>query len=187
MSFDAHLAKTTVLLTLAVGTLAACKPPASDDAQQRGEVMGGRDGPMAPIGSPETEGAVWAPGNRAGRLLYGKPGDPPLLALECTSDEDTRSVNITRFVAADAEARALMALTGNGHAARLPVDAQWNGRVWLWEGSYRADDPDLSVFSGPRQIEVTIPGAGSVVLNPSARPGRLLENCRQTEPKVPAP
>jgi len=187
MSFETYLAKTTVLLTFAATMLVSCKPPASDDAQQRGDVISGREGPMAPIESPETEDAVWATGNRAERLLYGKPGGSPLLALECTSEEDVRLIKITRFVAADAEAKALMALIGNGHAARLPVDAQWNGRVWLWEGSFRADDPDLSVFSGPRQIELTIPGAGSVVLNPSARPGRLLENCRQTEPKAPAP
>ena len=40
--------------------LAACNPPAADDYVARVGVTG-RDAPTAPIASPDTKGAVWAP------------------------------------------------------------------------------------------------------------------------------
>ena len=64
MSFDAYLAKTAVLLTFTAAMLVSCKPPATDDAQQRGDVISGREGPMAPIESPETEEAEAQPFER---------------------------------------------------------------------------------------------------------------------------
>jgi len=185
-----------VLLALAIPALASCKP-ASDEYQQRGQTATDRDGPMAPTSSPDTAGAIWAGavwadpvlegGQHGERLLYGIPGAAPLLALECLGGDDANTISITRFVAADPEAKALMAMIGNGNMARLPVDATWNGRVSLWQGTYRADNSDLDVFSGPRQIEVTIPGAGTVTLNPSPRPAHLLQRCRQPAVKPAAP
>ncbi len=140
---------------------------------------------MAPIDSPDTKGAVWAASNQTDRLVYGKPGETPLIALQCLREGTQPTIRITRFVATDAEAKAFMALIGNGHTARLPVDARWTGRVWLWEGVYSAENPELDVLSGPRQVEMTIPGAGSVILNSSPHPRQLIEQCRSTE-KPPA-
>ncbi len=71
-----------------------------------------------------------------------------------------------------------MALVGNFHVARIPVDATFNGRAWVWEGSVDPADGDLEALTGPREVELTIPGAGSLVLQPSNMPGDLVETCR---------
>ena len=34
------------------------------------------------------------------------------------------------------------------------------------------------MLTGNREVEATVPGAGSVILNPSALPGELVERCR---------
>ena len=136
-----------------------------------------------PLDSPDTELAVWA--LNEGRLLYGNPGQRPLLALACEGEEDARQLVITRFAAADPQAKALMPLIGNGHVERLKVEAVWNGRAWLWQGSYPAADPRLDVLTGPRKVELTIPGAGSVEINPSQRPALFIDECRGTLPEIP--
>lgn len=161
---------------LALLPLAACKPPASDDMADRGAVHDAREAPLPPLDSPDVTGAVWAETATPGKILYGKPGQPALVALEC--DATDKRVRLTRFAIADAEASALMPLIGNGHIARLPVDAVWSGKVWLWQGSYAPGLPDLDVLTGPREVELTIPGAGTVLLNPSQRPGVLIDRCR---------
>lgn len=175
------IAATTLL------ALAACKPPATDEMADRGAKPENLLAPTAPIDSPDTEGALWANSSQSGRILYGKPGQPPLVAVSCNRAGERRELQITRFVVADAEASALMAMIGNGHMARMPVEAEWNDRVWLWQGRYAADNPDLDVLSGPRQVELTIPGAGSVILNPSERPGQLLDQCRRRSDLVSQP
>lgn len=173
-----------MLMLVLLIPLSACKPPATDDMADRG-AKPDRLVPSAPIESPVTENAVWADSQQPARILYGQPGERPLLAMSCNRNGEQREIQITRFVEADAEASALMAMIGNGHMARMPVEAEWNDRVWLWQGRYAADNPDLDVLSGPRQVELTIPGAGSVILNPSQRPGQLLDQCRRLSDPVP--
>ncbi|MXP46074.1 hypothetical protein GRI43_01540 [Altererythrobacter luteolus] len=168
-----------LIAALPLVLLAACKPPATDDYVERVEIGASQDMPSAPLESPDTEGALWADSDRPLRLVYGKPGETPLLALACErSDNSSSTVRLTRFAPADPQAQALIALIGNGHMTRLPIDAKWNGRFWLWEMELAADDPALEVLTGPRRVELTIPGAGSVALNPSQRPGQLIERCR---------
>ena len=115
------MVRTLALLPLLV--LAACKPPASDDYLARTVIKEERAAPRAPIASPDTEGAAWAPSPKSGRLLYGLPGEAPLLSLAC---QDGQLV-YTRYVAADANAKAVLALIGNGHVERLWVDAEQDG------------------------------------------------------------
>ena len=166
-------------------TLGACKPPAADDMRDRGAVHDARETPSAPVASPDVTGAVWAPTADPAKILYGKPGQSALVALACNAK--SKKVEITRFVIADAEATALMPLIGNGHIARLPVAAVWTDKVWLWQGSYPPDLADLDVLTGPRAMELTIPGAGTVMLNPSQRPGLLIDQCRLRLAPNPAP
>ena len=168
-----------VVTTLFLLCVTACKPPATSDTASRGDSTETREFASAPIDSPVTENSVWVEADRAGRLLFGEPGKTPLMALACEEQDGKRMIHITRFAAADPEAKAIIALIGNGHMARLPIDAKWNGRVWLWEGIYTASSLDLSVFTGPRRVEATVPGSGSVILNASQRPARLIEACRR--------
>lgn len=168
--------RTLALAPLAL--LAACKPPASDDYVERTRIETPVEGPSEPIDSPDTEGAIWAPAERDTRLLYGKPGERPLFALECLSDGKGPEMGYTRFAKADPHAQAILALIGNGHVSRLKIDAAQVGDAWRWEGTVPASDPRLDVLTGAREVEATVPGAGSVILNPSSLPGELVERCR---------
>lgn len=167
------------LLSIAALPLAACKPPASDDYLERVDLSQAAGAAGEPLLSPDVTGAVWADGKIAGRILYGIPGEVPFLALACEqSDAGTRQIRFIRFTPADPKAKALFALVGNGHIARVPVDATWNGQAWLWEGTLPAQEPDLEVLTGKRSVAATLPGAGQLDLNPSPRPGQLIEQCR---------
>lgn len=178
-------------ICVALIALGGCKPSATDDYVARVALDEARVYASEPLPSPDTEGALWAESDRPGRILYGKPGETPLMALACEEGGDGARVHITRFAAADPEAKAILALIGNGHVARLHVDATWNGRAWLWEGYVGTDDPGLGALTGRHRVEATVPGAGSVILNPSARPRHLIEVCRgersRAEPVPPEP
>lgn len=158
--------------------LTGCNPPASEEYKERTRISVEREGPAPPIASPDSEGAIWAPVADGMRLLYGRPGDQPLMDLACRVDDGARIV-FTRFAPADPEAKAFLALIGNGHVSRLKVDATRIEGRWLWHGATSAVDPALDVLTGRRQVEATIPGAGSLILNPSALPGDLVERCRR--------
>ncbi|MBX7540075.1 hypothetical protein [Qipengyuania sphaerica] len=167
--------------------LAACKPAASDEYHSRTVVSDERMAPADPIDSPDTEGASWAPSSESGRLLYGKPGERPLLSLGC---EDGTLV-YTRYVAADPHAKAVLALIGNGHVERLWIDAEQDepdeGSAWLWRGRLAADDPRLDVLTGANRVEATVPGAGSVMLNASSMPGEFINRCASEIAPAPEP
>ena len=166
-------------LALPLLALAACQPPASDEYVERSRIAETRSAPSNPIASPDTENAVWAEAESEQRIVYGAPGDKVLFALACETDGPPRIV-YTRHAAADADAQAILALIGNGHVSRLAVDAeQVAGGGWLWRGRMPADDPALDVLTGVNRIEATVPGAGSVILNSSGMPGRLIAECRR--------
>ncbi len=167
------IATGSVALVLAA-TLASCDPPAPREAAKPGVMQATRDRPSAPIESPDTKGAIWAGGERDA-LLYGKPGEPPLLSLVCHS---RARLDIMRHAPADAGAKALMAMLGAKGNARLPVDSVTNGETSLWLGQYRLDNRELDVLTSSGPIEVTIPGAGSLILNASDKPGDFLTECR---------
>ncbi len=160
--------------------ICACKPPATDEYVERVDLAETRGTVGEPLPSPDVEGAVWADSG-ANRIVYGIPGQVPFLALACEGGAGAGQIHITRFAAADARAKALFALIGNGHIARLPVDAKWNGQAWLWEGSIPADDPRTEVLTGTRKVTATLPGAGMLDLNPSPKPSQLVEACRRKQ------
>lgn len=155
----------------------ACKPPPTD-ADMAGGQGADAQGPSAPLDSPDSEGALWADSRAAGRILYGKPGEPPLLALACDTSGNAPAIRITRFAPADRGAAAFAALIGNGHVARIPMDATEIDGASVWFAQLGAAHPDLDVLTGRREVAMTVPGAGRLVLNPSTRPGELIEACR---------
>ena len=171
-----------VLPIALLALVCACKPPATDEYVERVDLTDAGEPQRAPIASPDTEGAGWAPSGPQ-RIVYGKPGAAPLLALECADGQ----VALSRFAATDKGAKALMALIGNGHRSRMKVDAAWNGNAFLWRGSYAADDPLLEALTGPNSLEATVPGAGTVKLNASPEPRRLVEACRSALPQADEP
>lgn len=174
------------LVILGILFASACKPPASDGYVERSRIGGERSGPSAPAPSPDSEGALWAPATKPGRLIYGKPGERPLMALECETSQGIPLVAYTRFAKADARAKAILALIGNGHVSRLKIDAVEQNGAWLWKGAVAASDPGLDVLTGTREVEATVPGAGSLILNPSSLPGALVESCRAMAAPVPS-
>lgn len=163
----------------AVALVAACKPPPTD-------VDLGRELPEAepsyasePLPSPDTKGAVWAVSAKdADTLIYGVPGNQAVMAIACVGDSTPARIRITRMSPADEGAGAMLAMVGNGHIGRVPVDAVKVSGKLVWQGDTMAADSDLEPLAGPRQLTATIPGAGMVTLNPSALPMQLLDDCR---------
>ncbi|MGB3471598.1 MAG: hypothetical protein WBA51_12310 [Erythrobacter sp.] len=163
----------------AVAIVSACKPPPTD-------VDLGRDLPEPeptyasdPLPSPETEGAVWAVSAKdADTIIYGVPGNQAMMAITCVGESTPARLRITRMSPADEGAGALLAMVGNGHIGRVPVDAIRVSGKLIWQGEVMAADPDLEPLAGPRQLTATIPGAGMVTLNPSPLPMQLLSECR---------
>ncbi|QSB45591.1 hypothetical protein IDJ81_05640 [Tsuneonella flava] len=166
--------------------LGGCRPPATDRYVERLDLDSGQGPTHVLTSSPDVAGAIWAVSRTPNRIVYGIPGNAPLLALACTGKDSARTLEITRFAAADRNAKAIMALIGNGHVERLPIDAKDNGRGWLWQGSYPADLPALDAFTGARKLELTIPGAGTLAINPSPQPAELIETCRRLAQPDPA-
>ncbi len=167
------------LAVLVLVALTACRPPASDRYVQRIELTSDNGRPRVLLASPQVDGAIWAGAGGPERIVFGKPGKPPLLSLSCTGTGGDRVLEITRFAETDPKAEGMMALIGNGHVERLKIDATWNGRGWLWQGRYRPADTRLDAMTGVRTLELTIPGAGSLKLEGSPRPGQLIELCRR--------
>ena len=172
---------TRSILVLAIASLAACKPPPTDADMLRDVEM--ENFASAPLPSPDATGAVWAVSQRTdGRLIYGVPSEPALMALECLGP----SLRITRNSPADEGAGAMLALVGNGHIGRLPVDATLEGGRYFWVGEEPAASEVWEPLAGPRELIATVPGAGTVELHPSPLPGALIEACRAGEPFDPA-
>lgn len=173
---------TLVATLLCPFALAACQPPAADSYEGRADPPDTTSHASEPQGSPDAQGAVWAPSGTPLRLLYGIPGEQPFVAVACEmSGGDSAElplVRITRFARADEGAQALMALVGNGHKERVGVEAVDNGRAFLWQGTLPLASEKLDVLTGQRKVELTIPGAGTVALNASEAPRDLIETCR---------
>lgn len=175
----AIMLRLAAILLLSVA-LPACKPPPTDAGMARDMPEAAPTFASEPLSSPETEGAMWAESARdPERLIYGIPGEAALLALECIdADGELPKLQITRLAYADEGASALLALVGNGHIGRLPVEAREIGGRSAWQGEAAAADTVWEPLAGPRALGATVPGAGRVELNSSELPGALIEACR---------
>lgn len=171
------------------GMLAGCKPPPTDNSVARVSLLGPVSGPSEPLPSPDTTGAMWTQSTKPLRLVYGVPGKPVLVALECLdpASPDAR-IRITRQSPADEGASALLALIGNGWIGRFPVDATVTGTRSVWQGDVPAQAREWDALKPEREATVTVPGAGLVKLNASPLPMALVTACRakMETPAAPA-
>lgn len=168
-----------LLAGLALTGLAGCKPPPTDSAVARVSLVGPVRGPSQPLPSPDVKGAAWAKTANPLRLVYGVPGKPVMLALECLEPATPAArLKITRHVPADEGASALLALIGNGWIGRFPVDAANVKGQSLWQGEVPATQREWAALKPERESTVTVPGAGLLKLNPSPLPLELVTTCR---------
>lgn len=170
------------------GALAGCKPPPTDSAAARVSLLAPVEGPSRPIASPDVTGAVWAATANPLRLVYGIPGQPVLLALECLEPATPGArLKITRHAPADPGAAALLALIGNGYIGRFPVEATSRKDQRVWEGEAPAVVQEWDALKPEREATVTVAGAGLVKLNPSPLPMELVTACRGSLTSAPPP
>lgn len=172
----------------ALALVAACKPPPTDSAVARVSLLAPASGPSVPIASPDVTGAAWAGTDTPLRLVYGIPGQPVLLALQCLKPQTPEArLRITRHAPADEGASALLALIGNGWIGRWPVDAVEVGTRRVWQGDVSPMMREWGALKPEREATVTVPGAGLLKLNPSPLPMALIEECRKQPETAPLP
>ena len=177
-------------LSLVASALAACKPPPTDADLARDMPQAAPTYASDPLPSPDTQGAMWALSPQSDRrIIYGIPGQPALVAIECGEAEGAGvpDLQITRLSPADEGAGALLAIIGNGAIGRIEVDATKQGSRYVWQGRAPASDTIWEPFEGPRKVTVTVPGAGMVTLNPSETPWTFLSECRGIPPEIEPP
>ena len=163
-------------LTLLI-TLAACKGEQEPVQAQRFSLDEARHVPEAPSASPDTKDAAWSVTKDAQAIEFGPPGASPLLTLACDLRKTPAEPRIVRHVAARPGEKALLPVIGNGTISRFKVDAALAAGQWRWS-ALPASDPALDVFTGPRQLEATLPGGGSLLIAGSRIPGEFVNWCR---------
>lgn len=164
---------------LALLLLSACQRGEEEPVQaQRFSLDAARHVPEAPVASPDTAGAAWSVTANAQAIDFGRPGGPPLLTLACDLRQTPAQLRVIRHVAARPGEKALLPVIGNGTISRFKVDATLSGGEWRWEGALPASDPSLDVFTGPRELEATLPGGGTLLIGGSRIPGEFVNWCR---------
>lgn len=172
-------------MILAALALAACGRQPQVERIDLDDVGGTASFGLTP--SPETGDAAWSiePGGKG--IDFGKMGSAPYLSLVCKLDgAGPPQLTVIREAQSEPGAKALFAILGNGVIARLKLDAVLSDSGWRWEGTYPAGAPQFDVFTGPRDVQATLPGAGMLKIAGSALPREFIEWCRRGGKEVPA-
>lgn len=173
---DRRLWPPTLLLPL---LLAACGQSEQAPVQaQRFSLDAARHVPAAPTRSPDTKGDAWSVSGSGQAIDFGPPGGAPLLTLACELRQPPARLRIVRHVQAGPGQKALFPVMGNGTISRFKLDAALHDGEWRWEGALPAGDPLLDVFTGPRELEATLPGGGTLLIDGSRIPGEFVNWCR---------
>ena len=158
--------------------LTACKGEQEPVQAQRYSLDAARHVPEAPIASPDTKDAAWSVTRDAQAIDFARPGAAPLLSLACDLRKTPAQLRVIRHLVARPGEKALLPVIGNGTISRFKVDATLAGGEWRWEGALLASDPSLDVFTGPRELEATLPGGGTLLIPGSRIPGEFVNWCR---------
>jgi hypothetical protein len=134
--------------------------------------------PPEPLLSPDTKAAAWSVTADGQAIDFGLPGEPPMMTLACDLRTTPAHLRIIRHVVGRPGAKALFPVIGNGTISRFRLDAMLHEGEWRWEGALPASDPLLDVFVGPRELEATLPGGGSLKIAGSRIPGEFVNWCR---------
>lgn len=173
------LRSSALVLGEAFALLAACGQSEEAPVQaQRFSLDAARHVPDAPSQSPDTKGAAWAVSGSGQAIGFGPPGGAPLLTLACELREAPARLRIVRHVQAGPGQKALFPVMGNGTISRFKLDATLHEGEWRWEGALTASDPLLDVFTGPRELQATLPGGGTLLIEGSRVPGEFVNWCR---------
>jgi hypothetical protein len=167
------------LLSLACAALAACgDEPEAPMQAQRVSFDEARARVAEPLPSPDTRAATWSVSGDRRAIDFGPPGGAPLLTLACNLRETPATLTLVRHVPSRPGQKALLPVIGNGTISRFKVDAALSEGEWRWEGRFPATDPQLDVFTGPRELEATLPGGGTLQIAGSRIPGEFVNWCR---------
>ena len=169
-------------LPLIVATLlplAACDRAEEPDDPQRISLDAARGEAREPLASPDTDDARWTVAPDGQAVAFGNAGERPFLSLACRVKDDPPTIRVIRHAEARPGEKALFPVIGNGTISRFKADAALEDDEWRWQAVVPADDALLEVFTGAREIEATLPGAGSLIISGSRVPGEFIAWCRR--------
>jgi len=140
-----------------------------------------------PAALPNSLGARWHVSADGKGIELARPGDAPFLTLHCVIANGVEpQMAVIRHAQSEPGAKALFAVLGNGIVSRMKLDAKLARKEgWRWEGLYPATAPELDVFTGQREIEATLPGAGMLKIGASPLPREFIGWCRRNGVKLP--
>lgn len=131
-----------------------------------------------PLLSPDTKGARWTVTRNDQAIAFGQPGAGPFLTLACDLREAPATLTIVRHAPARPGQKALFPVIGNGTISRFKVDAALSEGEWRWEGVLPASDAQFDVFTGAGELQATLPGGGTLLIEGSSIPGEFVNWCR---------
>jgi hypothetical protein len=136
---------------------------------------------------PKSLGARWHVSGDGKGIELARPADAPFLTLHCVIAVGAEpQLAVIRHARSEPGAKALFAVLGNGVVSRMKLDAKLAREGWRWEATYPATAPELDVFTGQREIEATLPGAGMLKIGGSPLPREFIQWCRRNGEKLPA-
>ena len=169
-------------LPLIVATLlplVACDRAEEPVDPQRISLDAARGEAREPLASPDTDDARWTVAPDGQAVAFGNAGERPFLSLACRVKDDPPTIRVIRHAEARPGEKALFPVIGNGTVSRFKADAALEDDEWRWQAVVPADDALLEVFTGAREIEATLPGAGSLIISGSRVPGEFIAWCRR--------
>ena len=159
--------------------LAACGEGGDAPVQaQRISLEDARAKVAEPLLSPDTKGAGWSVSADQRAIAFGRPGAAPFLTLACNLRQAPATLTIVRHVRTRPGQKALFPVIGNGKISRFKVDAALSEGEWRWEGVLPASDAQFDVFTGPGELQATLPGGGTLLIEGSRVPGEFVTWCR---------